>query len=295
MKKLTRKQAYLKLKKNKVLSTDMLEPLGISFETFLSQGKYSPAKVKKAVEGLIKILDKEFTKTNPTKKKKTKAARGAKPNQPKEPKTQKHFDPHFQPKNRLPKVLATLGEVHSIKFEAITSKKAKPEKASYTSKTMNFTLFGNRETTQKAVQRYLATNGTGKALYLVRAGLTLEAVDHKIEKLKSQIAKAEKLTEQYRDVKTIDIGIVNLQETKMRYLGQMVWIDYYNWRMEAHQHEFNRFDTGNVHIYGPSYIPDPGEDLNTYKAAIYDAPVLIIEGGGLKINRWGITEGKGKS
>jgi hypothetical protein len=59
-KKMTRKEAYEQLKKTKALSTAMLKPLGISFETFLSQNKFSPETVKRAIDGLIKILDKEF-------------------------------------------------------------------------------------------------------------------------------------------------------------------------------------------------------------------------------------------
>lgn len=58
---MNRKQAYLALKKTRVLRTDMLEPLKISFETFLSQSKYPNSHVDRCIDRLIKKLDIEFS------------------------------------------------------------------------------------------------------------------------------------------------------------------------------------------------------------------------------------------
>jgi len=54
---MTKQQALTELKRTKVLKTDMLEPLGISFESFLRLGQFSKEKRAEAVERLIIAKD----------------------------------------------------------------------------------------------------------------------------------------------------------------------------------------------------------------------------------------------
>jgi len=54
-----KKEALEKLKKTKVLTTDILEPLGISFESFLKLAQLSSKQVKDITAKLIKNIEKE--------------------------------------------------------------------------------------------------------------------------------------------------------------------------------------------------------------------------------------------
>lgn len=51
--KLTKEQAIVKLRETKELSTDLLEPLGISFESFLRFAQLSDARANAIVDKLI--------------------------------------------------------------------------------------------------------------------------------------------------------------------------------------------------------------------------------------------------
>lgn len=51
---MTRTQALTKLRETRELSTDLLKPLGISFETWLAAaGKYSPEAWAKVVDKIL--------------------------------------------------------------------------------------------------------------------------------------------------------------------------------------------------------------------------------------------------
>ena len=55
---MTRKQAIERLKKTRKLDTRMLDPLGISFESFLRFSQLPAEKCKKLVENLIAHYDR---------------------------------------------------------------------------------------------------------------------------------------------------------------------------------------------------------------------------------------------
>jgi len=55
-----KKEALEKLKKTKVLTTDILEPLGISFESFLKLAQLSSKQVKDITAKLIKNIEKDL-------------------------------------------------------------------------------------------------------------------------------------------------------------------------------------------------------------------------------------------
>ena len=54
---MTFKQALTKLKEERWLRTDMLEPLNLSFEFFLKFGQLSPQGEQKVLDRLIKYLE----------------------------------------------------------------------------------------------------------------------------------------------------------------------------------------------------------------------------------------------
>lgn len=59
-KKMTREDAYRALKAGKPLSTAMLEPLGISFESFLKFAQLGDKKISRVIEQYLKKLEQKY-------------------------------------------------------------------------------------------------------------------------------------------------------------------------------------------------------------------------------------------
>lgn len=64
---MTKKQAIQKLTDTRILSTDLLEPLGISFETFLKLSQLNRHEQDQAICNLIIKLNNEINKNKDTK------------------------------------------------------------------------------------------------------------------------------------------------------------------------------------------------------------------------------------
>lgn len=59
-KKMTREEAYRALKAGKPLSTAMLEPLGISFESFLKFAQLGDKRMSQIIDQYLKTLEKKY-------------------------------------------------------------------------------------------------------------------------------------------------------------------------------------------------------------------------------------------
>ena len=57
---MTKKEAIKKLTETKILSTDLLEPLGISFETFLKFSQMNKKQQEEAINNLITKFNKYY-------------------------------------------------------------------------------------------------------------------------------------------------------------------------------------------------------------------------------------------